>query len=103
MPSGRTNTERLTRLTKGVSDVEETANYYAEFGLIPSDPIDGDTTRRFSTVDGGAQLILVHRPIREPQIASGKLRTSSHRGETRTARPRRVIGHGPASSEAGRR
>jgi catechol 2,3-dioxygenase-like lactoylglutathione lyase family enzyme len=42
---------RLTSITLGVPNVEQTAAYYAEFGLRPQ----GDG-RRFATVDGGEQL-----------------------------------------------
>jgi catechol 2,3-dioxygenase-like lactoylglutathione lyase family enzyme len=45
---------RLTTITIGVPNVERTAAYYAEFGLGEC----GDN--RFSTVDGGEQLALVH-------------------------------------------
>jgi catechol 2,3-dioxygenase-like lactoylglutathione lyase family enzyme len=41
---------RLTEVTIGVPNVEETAGYYTEFGLTP---VDGGG---FSTVDGGEQL-----------------------------------------------
>jgi catechol 2,3-dioxygenase-like lactoylglutathione lyase family enzyme len=49
---------RLTSVTIGVPDVEETAAYYAEFGLSPQ----GDGW--FSTRDGGRQLRIVHAPAR---------------------------------------
>jgi catechol 2,3-dioxygenase-like lactoylglutathione lyase family enzyme len=42
---------RLTSITLGVPNVEQTAAYYAEFGLRPQ----GDG-RRFATADGGEQL-----------------------------------------------
>jgi len=56
---------RLTRLTIGVPNLDETAAFYSEFGLIPLEPTDGDARRRFATVDGGEQLNLVRRPIRQ--------------------------------------
>ena len=33
---------RLTHIVMGVPNVEETAAYYAEFGLIPSAGVGGD-------------------------------------------------------------
>jgi catechol 2,3-dioxygenase-like lactoylglutathione lyase family enzyme len=48
---------RLTRITIGVPDVEETARYYTEFGLTP-------TASGFATADGGEQLELRHSPRR---------------------------------------
>ena len=56
---------RLTRLTLGVPDVDETAAFYTDFGLIPIETANGQGSRRFATVDGGEQLMLVHRPIRQ--------------------------------------
>jgi catechol 2,3-dioxygenase-like lactoylglutathione lyase family enzyme len=56
---------RLTHLTVGVPNVEETAQYYTDFGLIPADSAPGGTQRRFATVDGGEQLTIVHRPVRQ--------------------------------------
>ena len=56
---------RLTRLTIGVPNLDETAAFYREFGLIPIEPADGEGDRRFATADGGEQLRLVHRPIRQ--------------------------------------
>jgi catechol 2,3-dioxygenase-like lactoylglutathione lyase family enzyme len=56
---------RLTRLTIGVPNLDETAAFYTDFGLIPIKTADGEAVRRFSTVDGGEQLMLVHRPIRQ--------------------------------------
>jgi catechol 2,3-dioxygenase-like lactoylglutathione lyase family enzyme len=56
---------RLTKLTLGVPNVEEAAQYYTEFGLIPLESETGDKEKRFATVDGGEQLSLVHRPIRQ--------------------------------------
>ncbi|MEU0600003.1 VOC family protein [Streptomyces sp. NPDC006393] len=49
---------RLNSLVIGVPDVEETAAYYAEFGLTPDD--EG----WFTTADGGQQLKIVHAPTR---------------------------------------
>jgi catechol 2,3-dioxygenase-like lactoylglutathione lyase family enzyme len=66
---------RLTHIVMGVPDVEQTAAYYAEFGLIPVDapagpagPAGGDAgtggRRTFATVDGGEQLTIVHSDLR---------------------------------------
>jgi catechol 2,3-dioxygenase-like lactoylglutathione lyase family enzyme len=49
---------RLTSITMGVPNVDETAGYYDEFGLSP----DGDSW--FTTLDGGRQLRIVHAPTR---------------------------------------
>ena len=55
---------RLTHIVMGVPNVEETAAYYAEFGLTPG--AGGDAghgapeARTFATVDGGEQLTIVH-------------------------------------------
>ncbi len=49
---------RLTSITMGVPNVDETAAYYDEFGLAP----DGDGW--FATRDGGRQLRIVHAPTR---------------------------------------
>ena len=49
---------RLTSVTIGVPNVDETAAYYTEFGLTPRH--DG----WFSTRDGGRQLRIVHSPMR---------------------------------------
>ncbi len=48
---------QLTSITIGVPNVEATARYYAEFGLVQN----GGT---FSTRDGGEQLRIVERPSR---------------------------------------
>ena len=48
----------LLSVTIGVPNVEETAAYYADFGLAPQD--DG----WFSTLDAGRQLRLVSAPTR---------------------------------------
>jgi catechol 2,3-dioxygenase-like lactoylglutathione lyase family enzyme len=48
----------LLSVTIGVPNVDETAAYYAEFGLTPEP--DG----WFSTTDAGRQLRLVHSPVR---------------------------------------
>jgi catechol 2,3-dioxygenase-like lactoylglutathione lyase family enzyme len=55
---------RLTHLTLGVPNVEETVQYYTDFGLIPVDAPEGATEHRFATVDGGEQLTIVHRSVR---------------------------------------
>lgn len=52
---------RLTDITIGVPNVEETAGYYREFGLTPSGEGNGP---RFATVDGGDQLHIRHSPRR---------------------------------------
>ncbi len=49
---------RLTSITLGVPNVEQTAGYYESFGLTPL----GDG--RFATQDGGEQLKIVHSPLR---------------------------------------
>ena len=54
---------RLTQITVGVPNVDETAQYYAEFGLTP-DPSSTVATRRFTTVEGGEQMRLVSSPLR---------------------------------------
>ncbi len=61
---------RLTQIVMGVPDVEQTAGYYAEFGLIPSAEEAAGVTgtaiaapagdRTFATSDGGEQLRIVH-------------------------------------------
>jgi catechol 2,3-dioxygenase-like lactoylglutathione lyase family enzyme len=56
---------RLTRLTIGVPNLDETASFYTDFGLTPIEPAAGEGVRRFATADGGEQLRLVHRPIRQ--------------------------------------
>ena len=57
---------RLTRITIGVPNVEETAGYYTEFGLTEGTPEGGEgaSGRQFSTGDGGEQLRLVPTPRR---------------------------------------
>jgi hypothetical protein len=49
---------RLTSVTIGVPNVEETSAYYTEFGLAPQE--DG----WFTTLDAGRQLRIVHAPTR---------------------------------------
>ncbi|MDL4818515.1 VOC family protein [Actinomadura opuntiae] len=49
---------RLTSITIGVPNVEETAAYYDDFGLVSH----GDGS--FSTVDGGRQLRIAASPVR---------------------------------------
>ena len=44
---------RLTQIVMGVPDVEQTAAYYAEFGLTRGQD------NAFTTVDGGEQLRIV--------------------------------------------
>ena len=48
----------LMSVTMGVPNVEETAAYYADFGLTPQ------AGSWFSTVDAGNQLRIVHAPTR---------------------------------------
>src|ERR1700689_2517013 len=58
---------RLTRVTIGVPNVEETAGYYTEFGLTEGTvegTAEGAEGRHFSTGDGGEQLTLVPTPRR---------------------------------------
>ena len=59
---------RLTHIVMGVPNVEETAAYYTEFGLIPGAGGDAGAgapeARTFATVDGGEQLTIVHSPQR---------------------------------------
>jgi len=65
---------RLTRITIGVPNVEETAGYYGEFGLTENGaespaagaggPGAAAGERNFSTGDGGEQLRLVATPRR---------------------------------------
>jgi catechol 2,3-dioxygenase-like lactoylglutathione lyase family enzyme len=56
---------RLTDITIGVPNVDETARYYADFGLTPAhDPSEPDG-HRFDSVDGGRQLRIVQRPVRQ--------------------------------------
>lgn len=57
---------RLTSITMGVPNVRSTAAYYADFGLLPSSaPADGASdVERFSTVDGGEQLLISYAPRR---------------------------------------
>jgi catechol 2,3-dioxygenase-like lactoylglutathione lyase family enzyme len=47
----------LTSITLGVPDVEAVSRYYEEFGLTPSGR-SPDGGRRFSTLDGGEQLVV---------------------------------------------
>ena len=55
---------RLTHLIIGVPDLDEAAKFYTDFGLAPVQGPGAASERRFGTVDGGEQLILVHTPIR---------------------------------------
>jgi len=65
---------RLTSITLGVPNVRETAEYYTEFGLLPSadqvssayagEQLLDAPEYRFSTPDGGEQLRIVHSPRR---------------------------------------
>ena len=53
----------LTSITLGVPDVEAVSGYYEEFGLTPSGTSPGGR-RRFSSVDGGEQLVITEAPRR---------------------------------------
>ncbi|MFJ7626916.1 VOC family protein [Streptomyces sp. NPDC097595] len=60
---------RLTRIVMGVPNVEQTAAYYADFGLTPVGGAPGradapQSSYTLSTVDGGEQLRIVHAPRR---------------------------------------
>ncbi|WP_405756993.1 VOC family protein [Streptomyces sp. NBC_01420] len=60
---------RLTRIVMGVPNVEQTAAYYADFGLTPvGGPAGPDAAPQpsytLSTADGGEQLRVVHSPRR---------------------------------------
>ncbi len=65
---------RLTKITLGVPNVEQTAAYYTEFGLTPAPRSRSASTdvgtpaptgdRTFATVDGGEQLRIIHSPRR---------------------------------------
>src|SRR3981081_1838977 len=56
---------RRPRLPIVRPNLDETATFYTDFGLIPIETTDGEAVRRFGTVDGGEQLKLVQRPIRQ--------------------------------------
>jgi catechol 2,3-dioxygenase-like lactoylglutathione lyase family enzyme len=49
---------RLAAVTIAVPNVDETKDYYTDFGLVP------DSDGWFRTVDGGRQLRIVHAPTR---------------------------------------
>ncbi|GAA1369481.1 VOC family protein [Streptomyces beijiangensis] len=56
---------RLTQIVMGVPNVEQTAAYYADFGLTPVGGSTGGTaapqrSHTLSTIDGGEQLRIVH-------------------------------------------
>jgi catechol 2,3-dioxygenase-like lactoylglutathione lyase family enzyme len=53
---------RLTQIVMGVPNVEQTASYYADFGLVRATQSGDDPT--FATVDGGEQLRIVSSPRR---------------------------------------
>src|SRR2546429_6268624 len=55
---------RLTDITIGVPNVDETARYYTDFGLTPAHGPSEPDGHRFRSVDGGPQLRIVHRPAR---------------------------------------
>jgi hypothetical protein len=57
---------RLTSVTMGVPNVDETAAYYADFGLQPGGVAGTGSGREtwFSTRDGGRQLRIVPAPTR---------------------------------------
>ena len=54
---------RLTSITMGVPNVDETAAYYADFGLQAGDAAESGESW-FSTRDGGRQLRIVSAPTR---------------------------------------
>ncbi|MCT9933792.1 VOC family protein [Planotetraspora sp. A-T 1434] len=55
---------RLTDITLGVPNVEETVEYYTTYGLIPQEPVTPGE-HWFGTVDGGPrQLRIVETPVR---------------------------------------
>ncbi|HTH90320.1 VOC family protein [Mycobacterium sp.] len=55
---------RLTHLVIGVPNLDDAAKFYTDFGLTPVHGPGAASERRFGTVDGGEQLILVRTPIR---------------------------------------
>src|ERR1700722_14070165 len=59
---------RLTQIVMGVPNVEQTAAYYAEFGLTPGE------NGALATVDGGEQLRIVaagHRRLVRLSVGAG--------------------------------
>jgi len=56
---------RLTEITIGVPNVDETVGYYTEFGLTPLGTDPATHEHLFGTVDGGQQLRITHRPLRQ--------------------------------------
>jgi catechol 2,3-dioxygenase-like lactoylglutathione lyase family enzyme len=56
---------RLTDITIGVPNVDETARYYTDFGLTPAHGPSEPDGHRFRSLDGGRQLRIVHRPARQ--------------------------------------
>jgi catechol 2,3-dioxygenase-like lactoylglutathione lyase family enzyme len=54
----------LTSITLGVPDVEAACGYYEEFGLAPSGRSPNGRQRRFSTLEGGEQLVVTEAPQR---------------------------------------
>ena len=63
---------RLTSITVGVPNVDETAAYYTEFGLKP---LGGNV---FATADGGEQFKLAHAPQRRLlEFAASRLATGA--------------------------
>jgi catechol 2,3-dioxygenase-like lactoylglutathione lyase family enzyme len=55
---------RLTEITLGVPDVDETVEYYTQFGLTPLESAAGQVEHLFGTVDGGRQLRVVRNSTR---------------------------------------
>jgi catechol 2,3-dioxygenase-like lactoylglutathione lyase family enzyme len=55
---------RLTEITLGVPNVDETVQYYTEFGLIPLENPAATPEHLFASADGGQQLRIVHSPLR---------------------------------------
>lgn len=63
---------RLTDITLGVPNVEETVEYYTAFGLIP-EPSDNENEHWFGTVDGG-RMSAANRPCADPATAGARSR-----------------------------
>ena len=55
---------RLSSVVIGVPNLEETAQYYTDFGLSPAEPGPRAGERAFRTLDGGEQLRLVPAALR---------------------------------------
>jgi hypothetical protein len=59
---------RLTQIVMGVPNLEQTAAYYAEFGLTRGE------NGTFTTVDGGEQLRIVPAASRQPPARAARRR-----------------------------